>query len=506
MLHEKITRPPPPRDDRPTEDEKEVQGLATQIMDALEYGVILWSRSGQCDMFNRQILDCMELQPDQLKRQTTLSEFMAMCCARGDFSKPDLQDLLGKFTTGHPFRYDSVLPSGRVISANVRPVRDGGFVVAFSDMTEERNAMRALDIARADAEEAQRRATEVLNDERSRQRESVRLAKLDEWLQSCKSLKELYEIVTAFMNQVLPATRGQLFIYSNSRDILELACSWNTSVHQDHVTADSCWALRRGRKYIYEPDEFCFLCDHVIEANAGNRSPVRYLCVPIVAHGDTVGMLHLEFMNNRENPDVLDVVRFAARSGEHISMAIANVKLRDELQDQSTRDPLTGLYNRRYFLDALRREINRAAGQQSNLALIALDADKFKNFNDEHGHDAGDSVLEAISERMRQIDHPGTIACRIGGEEFSIILPNADRTRASTIAEDLRGAIAETKVKYMGGALPKVTISGGIAIYPTHGTQPQDLIKLSDTALYAAKKAGRNCWRVAEGDGMISFF
>lgn len=505
MLHEKITRSNAARDEGTASAIHESQGLATQIMDALEHGVIFWSKSGRCEMFNRQILDCLELRPSQLSINMELSDFMGICCARGDFSKPELQDMLGKYTVGNPFRYDSILPSGRVISANIRPVRGGGCVVAYSDVTEERNAMRALNIARAEAEEAQRQATDVLNDERARQREAAQLAKLDEWLQSCKSLKELYEIVTAFMNQVLPATRGQLFIYSNSRDILELACAWNTSVHQDHITPDSCWALRRGRNYVYEPEEFCFTCDHVSEAASATRAPGRYLCVPIMAHGDTVGMLHLEFMNDRVNPDVLDAVRFASRSGEHISIAIANVKLRDELQDQSTRDPLTGLYNRRFFLDALRREINRAAGQQANFALVALDADKFKNFNDEHGHDAGDYVLEAIAERMRQIDQPGVVPCRIGGEEFSIILPNADRTRASTIVEELRATIAETKVRYMGGALPKVTISGGIAIYPTHGTQPQDLIKLSDTALYAAKKAGRNCWRVAEGDGMISF-
>jgi len=125
--------------------------------------------------------------------------------------------------------------------------------------------------------------------------------------------------------------------------------------------------------------------------------------------------------------------------------------------------------------------------------------------NDEHGHDAGDVVLEALATKMTEIDYAGTVACRIGGEEFSILLPNADRTRAMAVAEDLREAISETRVKYIGGPLPKVTISTGIAIYPTHGTTAQDLIKGADVALYQAKKEGRNCCRVSEGDGMISF-
>jgi diguanylate cyclase (GGDEF)-like protein len=106
---------------------------------------------------------------------------------------------------------------------------------------------------------------------------------------------------------------------------------------------------------------------------------------------------------------------------------------------------------------------------------------------------------------MGEIDFEGAVACRVGGEEFSIILPNADRTRAGQAAEDLRQSVAEMRAKYMGGTLPKVTVSTGIAIYPTHGTQAKDLMKQADLALYAAKKAGRNRWKIAEGDGMLSF-
>ena len=505
MLHEKVTRSQKRRADGPAVTDADPQDLTTVIMDALEQGVIFWSQDGRCLTFNRQTLDRLELQPTELDAQTNLSDLMGKCSARGDFGDVAVQDLMRHFASGQPFRFDSTLPSGRIVSANVRPARGGGCVVAYTDVTDERQALRALMLARADAEDAHRRATELLNDERARRRESGRLAKLDEWLQSCKSLEELFQIVTAFMQNVLPATRGQLFIYSNSRDTLELVSAWNTDVEQDHVTPDSCWALRRGRKYIFEPDQFCFPCDHVNEAHQGEGLPGRSMCIPIVAHAETVGMLHLEFDADGENPEVRFPVKFASLCAEHISMAIANVKLRDELQDQSTRDSLTGLYNRRFFIDALRREIARAEGQQATFALVTLDADKFKQFNDDHGHDAGDCVLEAVASQMRALNWPNVAPCRIGGEEFAIILPHADRTRAGAIVEDLRVTIAETKVKYMGGFLPKVSVSAGIAIYPTHGTKPQDLIKQSDTALYAAKKAGRNCWRVAEGDGLIYF-
>jgi diguanylate cyclase (GGDEF)-like protein len=475
------------------------------IMDALEQSIIYWSAMGICVLHNRRTYDVLELEPKDINDGTPLEQFLTMGRDRGEFSSAKLRELLDMFQLTRPFHYDSQMPSGRVISANVRPMRGGGHVVTFSDVTDARRAVAALNVAKAEAEKAERTASAVLEDERARQREAALLAQLDEWLQSCKSLSELFEIVTTFMRKVLPGTRGQLFIYSNSRDVLEVACAWNCASSQDNVAPDSCWALRRGRSYTYDPDELCFVCDHVTDAHSSEKKAGIYLCVPIVAHGDTVGLLHLEFDDDSHNPEVIDAPSFTTRCGEHISMAIANVKLRDELQDQSTRDPLTGLYNRRYFMNALSRELSQTASRQGNFALLSVDADKFKIFNDEHGHDAGDIVLEAIAEKMLALDAEGAIVCRVGGEEFSILLPATDRTRASDVAEELRASIAEMRVKYIGGPLPKVTVSAGIAVYPTHGTQAKELIKAADLALYAAKKDGRDRWKVAEGDGMISF-
>ena len=475
------------------------------ILDALEQGVIFWNATGACDYNNRRIFDVLELDTREVSPSIPLEQFLTNGRDRGEFSTAKLRELIDMFQLTRPFQYDVQVPSGRVVSAKVRPMRGGGHVVTFSDVTESRRAVAALNVAKADAEQAERKASEVLADERARQREAALLAQLDEWLQSCKSLQELFQIVTTFMRKVMPSTRGQLFIYANSRDVLEVACSWNCTSTQDNVAPDSCWALRRGRAYAYDPEELNFVCDHVADAHRADKSDCNYICVPIVAHGDTVGMLHLEFQSCQQNSEVIDAGSFSTRCGEHISMAIANVKLRDELQDQSTRDPLTGLYNRRFFVNALSKELVQTSAKQGNFALLSVDADNFKTFNDEHGHDAGDVVLEAIAEKMLEMDAEGAIVCRVGGEEFSIILPSCDRTRASSIAEDLRQSISEMRVKYIGGPLPKVTISAGVAIYPTHGTQATEMIKAADLALYAAKKAGRDQWCIAEGDGMISF-
>lgn len=479
--------------------------LLHQITDSLDQGVIVWSRTGHCVLFNRQVFGVLELDQRSLSQNSSHTDFLLNAQARGEFDDVELQSIQSLFAETRTFQYDCLMPSGRVVLANVRPMRGGGHVVAFTDVSQTRRAVEALEAAREEAELAQNEAAIVLENERARQRQTSFLSKLDEWLQSCKSLNELYDIVSEFMERIMPFTHGQLFIYSNSRDVLDLACQWNTDVLQDHITPDSCWALRRGRRYLYEQEELCFVCDHVREAQGAAAAPERFICVPIVAHGDTVGMLHLEFGSDSGPVQIHDPLKFTARCGEHISMAIANVKLRDELQDQSTRDPLTGLYNRRFFLDALRKVMARTAIEQGNFALMSIDADKFKSFNDDHGHDAGDAVLEAIAQTMTDLDYEGAVACRMGGEEFSILLPNADRTRATAVAEELRTTIANLRVKYVGGPLPKVTVSSGIAIYPTHGTAPQDLIKAADVALYQAKKDGRDCWHVAEGDGMIRF-
>lgn len=479
--------------------------MAKNILNALEQGVIYWSAHGLCEFYNRRVFDVLELETNDMSDGLPLEQFLTNARDRGELSTAKLREILDMYQLSQPFQYDCQMPSGSIISAKVRPMRGGGHVVTLHDVTSGRRSVAALNIAKADAEMAERKAVEVLHEVRARQREGTLLAHLDEWLQSCKSLTELYDIVTTFMRKVLPGTRGQLFIYSNSRDVLEVACTWNCESSQDNVAPDSCWALRRGRSYTYDPDELCFTCDHVTDAHDNDRIAGLYLCVPIVAHGDTVGLLHLEFDADCPNPEIIDAPAFTTRCGEHISMAIANVKLRDELQDQSTRDPLTGLFNRRYFMNALGRELSQTAAKQGNFALMSVDADRFKIFNDEHGHDAGDVVLEAIAEKMLALDAEGAVVCRIGGEEFSILLPACDRTKANSVAEELCQSIAEMRVKYIGGPLPKVTVSAGIAVYLTHGTQAKELIKAADLALYAAKAAGRDQWKVAEGDGMISF-
>ncbi|NOC91367.1 diguanylate cyclase [Ruegeria sp. HKCCD6604] len=333
-----------------------------------------------------------------------------------------------------------------------------------------------------------------LMDEQLRLAREVRLlGELNEWLQSSRSLDELFDMVSRFMTHILPEAEGSVYVYSNSRDVLDGCASWNGGTHKSHIHPEGCWGLRRGRTYEFGASEIDFVCEHA-EPHDGRP----YFCFPILAHGETVGLLHLRALEGRE--DCFNKSRKLAQlCAEQISMAIANVRMRDQLHDQSVRDPLTGLFNRRHMTETLRKSISRSHQTGAALSLIAVDVDHFKKFNDTHGHDAGDMVLRAVGAALEQGCDRDEVACRIGGEEFMLILPDNSPEDAVTRAEQLRQAVEAVTVRYGEKALPRITISVGAAHYPAHGTMPQDLMRAADDALYVAKDKGRNQVHVASG-------
>ena len=462
--------------------------LAIHVMNIMEQGIIVWSADGICEMHNTRVYEVLELTGDDLTIGTSRTDFLQHAEARGEFEADVREGASRKFRDDKPFSFDRRMPSGRIISTNARPSREGGYVVTFTDVTEARLMATKLEKAIEEAAKAEARTAEVLRLERARQSEGQLVAQLDEWLQSCKSLSELFEIVGAFMGRLLPKSQGELLVYSNSRDVLEGACSWGLPNPTPQISPDSCWALRRGRSYKFSSDALSFECEHVDQK--GKSGP--YICVPIIAHGDTVGLLHIKLPKNADAVGCSSPDDLATRCGEHISMAIANVKLRDELQAQSIRDPLTSLYNRRFFMDAMRREIGRAGAKAGTFGIISFDADHFKRFNDDHGHDAGDAVLQSLADVMLTNMPAQAMCCRVGGEEFVIILPDASAQETVEAADKLRISIAQMTVRHHHGGLPKVTISAGVSCFPEHGTSPQVLIKAADQALYKAKDAGRN--------------
>ena len=182
----------------------------------------------------------------------------------------------------------------------------------------------------------------------------------------------------------------------------------------------------------------------------------------------------------------------AVTVGDHISLALANIRLRETLRHQVVHDVLTGLFNRRYLEETLEREIYRSRRRCASLCLIMLDLDHFKNFNDTYGHEAGDNLLRTLgkflSDRVRRED----VACRYGGEEFVLILAEASQQIVHQRAEEIRGEFSRLPILHRGQVLENVTLSLGVAMFPDHGATGRDVLRAADDAMYRAKAQGRN--------------
>ena len=326
-----------------------------------------------------------------------------------------------------------------------------------------------------------------LNDLKQYSSEIEAVNELVELLQSCFTLEEAYTQVT----RVLPRffSGGELLMLNPSRNLLDSAAAWGSaSTKQGPFSPETCWALRRGRAHVGSAGEFGPLCGHVDHTQVAS-----HLCIPMVAQGESLGVLCIQDPAPPSDPGLVQrTQRFATALAEQMSLAFANLMLRETLKFQSVRDSLTGLFNRRHMEESLARELLRAARNHKPVAVLMLDLDHFKRFNDSFGHEAGDILLRELGSLLASQIRGGDIACRYGGEEFLIILVDADVDAAAHRAETLKEQIRNMHIHDRGRTLPQVTVSMGVAGFPAHGTSAQQIINCADRALYQAKTSGRD--------------
>jgi diguanylate cyclase (GGDEF)-like protein len=208
--------------------------------------------------------------------------------------------------------------------------------------------------------------------------------------------------------------------------------------------------------------------------------------------GQVYGLLHLSLANALDATDCGELRHLCLSLADSIKLALANLQLQEELREAAIRDPLTGLFNRRYLNETLPRELHRCQREDKPLAAAMLDLDHFKRFNDHYGHVAGDAVLQAVGGLLKRYLRAEDLACRYGGEELTLILPNATAEEARGRLDRIRQDIMQLQIQHQGGELPAVTVSVGITAIQDGGLDAIALLTRADAALYQAKAGGRN--------------
>jgi diguanylate cyclase (GGDEF)-like protein/PAS domain S-box-containing protein len=414
----------------------------------------------------------------------------------------------GEFTSGTS-PVDLALTTGRQHQSEVRLIKsdgshlpviascsplgrsDGGLVLTLSDISELRRA-EAVVSERADQ-------LAVLNRELHEKSETTtRLVKLGELLQACVTFPEAFSVVGTAMSEFLGGLSGSVHLTSASRNLVEEMAHWgDIRSSMTQFVPEDCWALRRGQEHVAGPGMLTPRCAHITEN--GRKG---YVCMPLAAQGETLGILHLCEPNAVEKPQWLAERQQILRGVvDTLALALANLRLRETLRQQSIRDPNTGLFNRRYLEETSSRELRRMERSAQPLVILMLDVDHFKQFNDTFGHEAGDLVLKQVAATLIEHARDSDVVSRYGGEEFALVMPGCSLEEGAERAQALRHAIRQLHLTHRGRTLGTVTVSVGVAAYPEHGAGWTELTNAADHALYEAKGQGRDRVVVAVSTG-----
>jgi diguanylate cyclase (GGDEF)-like protein len=314
------------------------------------------------------------------------------------------------------------------------------------------------------------------------------LNRLSSTIQRCENGDEAYATSVPLLGILFAERAGVFYRHSNTPPYLQLVGTWGDKSQVETLPQPSeCHILTNAQptntraKYLSGK---CWI------GTANNQQKI--LCIPLHAGDKLLGVLHVQLHENESDAIQERLARLGNRTADLLALALANLQLREDLEEQAVRDPLTGLFNRRFLNEVLKQELDHARRHQQTLALLLLDIDHFKHMNDTYGHDAGDAVLRVVGQLLSTSFRPEDTVCRFGGEEMLVVLPGISRDSACARAERLRQAMNDLHIEYEGVQLPSITASIGVAVFPMHGQNPDSLIIAADQALYRAKHNGRN--------------
>lgn len=309
-------------------------------------------------------------------------------------------------------------------------------------------------------------------------------------VQACQNQAEMTDVVVRFAPQIFPGLAGGLYILKEDNTSLVRAGAWlDPKQSAMHFPATACWGMRRGRSHHSGVNGADVPCQHL------DHSESATLCVPLTAQGDMIGLLYLE----EQGEEVLGLTGprlYLELIAENVGLAIANLQLREKLTALAVRDPLTGLFNRRFLDERLKQHAGDESGEP--LVCLMIDIDHFKRFNDQFGHDAGDLVMRFVGQTLRETCAPAGSAFRFGGEEFTALLPSLGEQEGVALAETLREKVSRAALSHAGQILGSVSVSVGVAAFPAGGSV-ETLITRADAALLEAKANGRDRTIAASG-------
>ena len=306
------------------------------------------------------------------------------------------------------------------------------------------------------------------------------LVEMSGLMQVTTSSGDAVEIVPVFGRRLFPAVDGALYVANGSR--FELAASWGDTTSLARVHAFDCGAARLSGPHAVASEEPALFCE-VADGAA--------LCVPLLSARETIGILTLRAANGSalESRTAL----FGRTFADHVSVALANLRMQEALRASALRDSLTGAFNRRYMEETLAHELRESRTRGTRTGVIVVDVDRFKWINDNYGHGGGDAILTQIARAMQTaFNGPREFVCRYGGDEFVVVVPMTAADTLYARAERLRESLHDLRVHADGRILGSITISTGLAVGPDHGESVHELIAAADRALYSAKTAGRD--------------
>ena len=357
----------------------------------------------------------------------------------------------------------------RVIQCNIR------------DITERKEAEERAHAANGEL-------VTLVDELKRRDREMLLLNRMNDLLQSCVTLAEAYQVLTLNMAELLPGQNGSLALLHRRGKPLETVACWGPDVVVEAVfSLENCWGLRRGQIHEVLDPHGGLLCQHFI-----HPPQTAYVCLPLMVQGETLGVLSLIDTTKRRSEHQLGLQQLAVIIGETVKLAIANLKLRDQLRQQALHDQLTGLFNRRYLDETLPRDLHQAQRRNSPLCVVMLDIDDFKHFNDAFGHGPADAILRELGRVLREKLRKSDISCRYGGDEFVLVLHDSSVAATQARLEQIRAFLKGLEIHYGEQVLGPITLSIGIVQTPEHAITARELLREADEAMYAAKQAGRD--------------